>query len=101
MNDDRTPKGPNRDAKGKWIKGHSQPGPGNPLAARVAKLRSALLDAVTPDDMREIVRKLVSLAKDGDTIAARILFDRVLGRPIESDLLARIEELEEQLGGES
>jgi hypothetical protein len=89
-----------RDARGRFVKGNAG-GPGNPLAARVAKLRSALLNAVTEDDMREIVRKLVSLAKDGDTVAARILFDRVLGRLIESDLIARIEELEEQLGGES
>jgi hypothetical protein len=89
-----------RDEHGRFTPGNSL-AKGNPHAVRVAKLRSALLNTVTEDDMREIVRKLVSLAKDGDTIAARILFDRVLGRPIESDLLARIEELEEQLGGES
>jgi hypothetical protein len=89
-----------RDDRGRFLPGNPG-GPGNPLAVRVSKLRSALLNAVTEDDMREIVRKLVSLAKDGDTVAARILFDRVLGRPVESDLIARIEELEEQLGGES
>jgi hypothetical protein len=96
-----TPTGDNgRDARGRFVKGNAG-GPGNPLAARVSKLRSALLNAVTEDDVKEIVRKLVSLAKDGDTVAARILFERVLGRPVESDLIARIEELEEQLGGES
>jgi hypothetical protein len=89
-----TAKGNNgRDDRGRFLPGNPG-GPGNPLAARVSKLRSALLNAVTEDDVKEIVRKLVSLAKSGDTVAARILFDRVLGRPIESDLIARIEELE-------
>jgi len=82
-----------RDERGRFLPGNPG-GPGNPLAARVSKLRGVLLDAVKPEDMRAIVLKLVFLAKDGDTVAARILFDRVLGRPIESDLLARIEELE-------
>jgi hypothetical protein len=92
--------GNGRDDRGRFLPGNPG-GPGNPLAVRVSRLRSALLNAVTEDDVKEIVRKLVSLAKDGDTVAARILFDRVLGRPVESDLIARIEELEEQLGGES
>jgi hypothetical protein len=101
MSNDRTPKGKNRDAHGRFLPGHTLPGPGNPLGKRIAKLRTALVDAVSEDDIRAIITKLVSLAKDGDMIAARILFDRVLGRPIESDLLARIEDLEEQLGGKA
>ena len=85
---------------GRFTKGNAG-GPGNPHAQQVARLRSALLDAVSEADIAAIVEKLVSLARDGDTVAARILFDRVLGRPIEADLIARIEALEEQLGGNS
>jgi len=72
-------------------------GVGNPYAKRTGELRAALLDAVTPDDMRAIAGKLVALAKEGNTIAARILFDRVLGKPLEADICSRIEELETQL----
>lgn len=52
----------------------SPAGPGNPHVARVGELTSALLQAVTPEDMREIVQALVA--------AVRIVFDRVLGRPL-------------------
>lgn len=72
-------------------------GVGNPYAKRTAELRAGLLDAVTVEDMAAIARKLVELARDGDTIAARILFDRLLGKPLEADLIARIEELEDAL----
>jgi ribosomal protein L17 len=89
-----------RDKHGRFIAGN-RIAIGNPHAKRVAQLRSSLLKSVSRDDVKEIVRKLVSLAKEGDTVAARILFDRILGRPIESDLLARIEDLEEQLGGKA
>jgi len=67
---------------------------GNPNAAKVAKLRSAALGAVSQKDMRRIVRKLVELALAGDVAAARELLSRTLGPPVEVDLLARIEALE-------
>ena len=70
-------------------------GPGNPHAKRVAELRSAMLSAVTEDDIREIVQKLVAMAKEGDIAAAREVLLRTLGRPVESDLLERLEGLEE------
>ena len=56
--------------------------PGNPHARRVHRLRSALLDAVTPDDIGEIVQKLISMAKSGDIAAIKELLDRTLGKPI-------------------
>jgi ribosomal protein L17 len=75
-------------------------GPGNPHAEQVGRLRSALLNAVTEEDIRQVVSALIGKAKSGDVHAARILFDRVLGKPIEADLLSRIEALERQTGGE-
>jgi len=89
-----------RDGRGRFTAGNGG-GPGNPHAAQVGRLRSALLDAVTPEAMREVASALVEKAKGGDIAAARVLFDRVLGKPIEADLLARIEALEEHLGDES
>ena len=55
-------------------------GAGNPHSAQVGKLRSVLLAAVTEDDMRTIVIKLVELAKAGDLNAARLLIDRTVGK---------------------
>ncbi len=70
---------------------------GNPHARRVAELRSAALEEVSPDDMRKIIRKLIELAIDGDVAAAREVLSRTLGAPIEVDLLERLADLEERL----
>lgn len=56
-------------------------GPGNPHAKRVNQLRSALLAAANPDDVREVMATLIALAKGGDVAAIRELFDRLLGKP--------------------
>ena len=82
-----------RDERGRFIAGNGI-GTGNPHAKQVARLRSALLDAVTPDDMRAIISALIEKAKTGDVHAASVLFERVLGKPLEVDILARIEALE-------
>jgi hypothetical protein len=64
---------------------------------QVGRLRSAMLDAVTPDDMDAVLRKLVELAKAGNVPAMRELLDRTLGKPLEADLLERIEAVERAL----
>ena len=56
-------------------------GRGNPHAKRAQKLRSAVLYAVKPNDIKQVIEKLVELAKDGDINAAKLLFDRALGKP--------------------
>lgn len=71
-----------RGADGKFLPGNAG-GPGNPFAARVAELRGAVLAAVTPEDLQAIVRALVEAALGGDVAAAKVLFDRALGRPLE------------------
>ena len=90
---DTSPNGLGRDQCGRFAKGNPG-GPGNPYTAKIARLRSALLSAVTEDDVRQIVERLVRLAKDGDTVAIRELFLRTLGRPLEPDILERLESLE-------
>jgi hypothetical protein len=82
-----------RDGRGRFTAGN-RGGPGNPHAKRIGQLRASLLSSVTPKDISEIVRKLVALAKAGDVRAVREVMDRTLGRPIEADLIERLEELE-------
>jgi hypothetical protein len=85
-----------RASNGRFTKGYAG-GPGNPFGKRVAELRSALFDAVTVDDLREIVQTLVTLAKQGDIAAAKEVLERTLGKPTEHDLFERLEALEERL----
>lgn len=77
-----SPNGPNgeRDSNGRFAKGNLG-GPGNPHAKQVARVRSLILEAVTEKDLSAIVATLVKRAKDGDIIAARELFDRLVGKP--------------------
>jgi hypothetical protein len=53
---------------------------GNPFARRVNELRKALLEALDPDAIRRIVKKLIERAEHGDLAAVQVLFDRCLGR---------------------
>ncbi len=85
---------------GHFAKGNKG-GPGYPYSKQVGALRQALMDAVTPEDIQEIiVLVLVEAAKDGDLAAAREVILRTIGKPLESDLLERLERLEQaQAGG--
>ena len=91
-----------RDGRGRFAPGWKG-GPGNPYAAQVARLRAEMLNAVTPDDMRAIVSRLVELAKGGDVRAIKEVLDRTLGRPQETDFIERLEAIETALavGGKS
>lgn len=86
-----------RDSQGRFTKG-CPPGPGRPKKAYSAvELRRAVLEAVTAEDIREIVQGLVARAKDGNLVAAREVLNRILGPPVEIDLLERLQALEERL----
>ncbi len=91
-----SPNGGNgRDGRGRFAEGNVG-GPGNPHARHVGQLRSALLAAVTREDMEAVIRKLVELAKNGNIQAAKEVLDRCLGKPQEADLIERIEHLEQR-----
>lgn len=78
---DPSTNGPNgRDDKGRFVPGHPG-GPGNPFARACARLRSAMMSAVSEKDIREIVARLVWLAKDGDLAAAKLILTYTVGRP--------------------
>jgi len=96
MNDDTAPTFDGRDASGRFAPGN-RGGPGNPHAKKVAKLRSALFETVTEDDMKAVAAKLVEMARAGELPAIRELLERTLGRPVEADFLERLDELEKHL----
>jgi len=85
-----------RDTGGRFTKGNPG-GPGNPHAAQAARLRSALLEAVTTDDVEAIARRMVEEAKAGNVQAGRELLDRLLGKAHQTqstDIAATIETAE-------
>ena len=59
-------------------------GTGNPYARKVASLRNLFYETVTDEDMKAIIQRLVADAKDGDPIARKELFNRMIGKPVDS-----------------
>jgi hypothetical protein len=76
-----------RDAKGRFQPGNKC-SPGNPLGRYHHELRMAVAEVATPERMREVVEKLLTLSVDGDTTAARVLLDLCFGSRKEGILLA-------------
>jgi hypothetical protein len=69
-------------ADGRFIPGN-RCSKGNPFARRMAALRAAALEELTPDDVRDLVRRLHTQALSGDVSAAALLLRYALGRPQE------------------
>jgi hypothetical protein len=85
-----------RDPKGRWQQGNKA-GRGNPLARQVQLIRTALVNAVTPKDIKAVIQRLLQQAKDGDVASAKIIFDRAAGPAQSLDLDLRLTELENRL----
>jgi hypothetical protein len=82
-----------RDARGRFAAGNLG-GPGNPFARRTAKLRQALIETVTDEDIKDIIAMLLFKAKSGDVAAARVLLSYTVGKPgaaVDPDGLDRAE----------
>ncbi len=69
-----------RDGRGRFLKGNGG-GPGNPFSRQVAQLRSALIQAATPEDMKDIAQAMILEAKAGNVSAAKLLFQYLFGKP--------------------
>jgi hypothetical protein len=69
-----------RGPKGTFRNGN-RGGPGNPYARRVAKLRQAVMEECGEEDLREITREMINLAKRGDKVAAKLIYQYTLGKP--------------------
>jgi len=89
-----TTEGNGRGARGRFAAGNRF-AVGNPHAAKVAKLRSAALAAVSAKDLRGIIRRLVADALAGDVAASREVLSRVLGPYEATDALRELAALRE------
>lgn len=81
----KKPTAPAADPQGDTNTGHDNKGrftAGNKCSRgrKVTELRRALLDAVTPEDIKEIVAAVVEKAKQGDMQAISLLLDRCIGK---------------------
>lgn len=85
-----------RDTKGRFGAGN-RAAKGNPHAAKVARLRAAMLNAVEPADVRDVVAGLLTQAKAGDIPAIKELLQRLLGPPVELDFVERMGTLEQRI----
>jgi hypothetical protein len=84
--------GDGRGPGGRFARGNTA-GRGNPLAKHAQKLRAALLKSVKPADLKAVVAKMLTLAKAGDTTAAKLVMDRTLGPSEAVDVQAELAEL--------
>lgn len=84
-----------RTAGGRFAPGNRE-GRGNPLAGRAARIRAKLLKT-KPADIDLIIAKLVEKAKGGDLASIHEFLNRTIGKPVQSELLERIEELERRM----
>ena len=93
------------DKRGRFAAGNAAArGRKHPHAEVVAKLRSAMLRAVTAGEVRQVMKRVVQIALEGEPDlalkAATLLFSRTLGDPVPADVLERLEQLEGQLSHE-
>ncbi len=69
-----------------------------PLAKRTAELRKAMLHSISPVELAVLFRMVLHQAtEEGDLAAAKLIIEYLVGKPVESDLLERLEELEQMI----
>ncbi len=100
MNEDVEPFTNGRNGDGTFRKGNAG-GPGNPRSKHARQMRERLDDAlhkvVSPDRLVTAIDAVLRLAEAGDVAALKLLLERIAGPPVASDIIQRIEELEEHL----
>ncbi len=72
-----------RDERGRFLPGGAG-GPGRPSVRTVDRLRQAVEEAVTPEHLTAVMRRLTRAALEGNIPAARIVLERSCGKPVES-----------------
>jgi hypothetical protein len=72
--------GNGREANGRFAAGNMG-GPGNPYGRRLAEIRRLVLAAATVEALQEILLVQIEKARQGDTAAARFVFQYALGTP--------------------
>ena len=69
-----------RDKKGRFKKGHSQPGPGNPMLRKQRAFRKAIMGAATTKKIKAVMEMLYEKALARDLAAAREFLNRTCGK---------------------
>ena len=86
-----------RQPNGRFAPGNAG-GPGNPTGRKLrdvrARLDEALFKVCAPDRLVAAVDAILKLAEAGDTQAAKLLFERIAGPPLNTEVAERIEKLE-------
>ena len=70
-----------RDANGRFVKGHTGNPNGRPRRATEEEYLCAFNETMTVEDWVRIIRKAITQAKGGDRDARRFLADYALGKP--------------------
>jgi hypothetical protein len=70
----------NRQANGRFGMGNKG-GPGNPYNGTVQKLRAAMVSAVSEEDIRAVIGKVLDQAKEGNLAAVKLLLSYTIGQP--------------------
>lgn len=70
-----------RDANGRFVKGHSGNPNGRPKKARETRYYEILVTAVTYEQWARIVKKAAQQAERGDAVARKWLADYIVGVP--------------------
>src|SRR5882672_10034428 len=82
MSDDAVSNGAkraDRDGSGRFMVGHSLPGPGNPRLRHASALQQAIAFAADPTELVAVLDTMKKLALAGDSTAARLWLDRTCG----------------------
>lgn len=74
---------------------------GNAAMAKVAKMRAAVADAITPAMAIEVLRRLADEAKAGDAAAGRVFLERALGKAAEDPDIGEPLDLPDIIDGEA
>jgi hypothetical protein len=79
-----------RGGNGRFLPGNPG-GPGNPLARQIGRLRSALHEALTEEEMVRVVRAMLKKAQAGDVAAARLCLEYAIGKPMQGSVAAALD----------
>jgi hypothetical protein len=71
-----------RDVGGRFLPNNSF-GKGNPFAGRIGQWRRALVEVVTDELLRGVVKRLVASALQNERWAVQLLLAYTLGRPVQ------------------
>ena len=69
----------------------------NGAARKIRRLKTALLKSATVSDFRQIARKLIGCAKNGDGWAIRLCIENIAGLSKDTALELRLDDLESLL----